>query len=109
LGIAMVDLDEAKAQAIGLPTTAKGTLVGKVYPKTPAQIAGFLPSDLIQKIDGKDINSGKDVQDYVHAHKVLDTLHFLILRNNAAKTLSVVIGQYPDKIMGGRNTDGEDD
>lgn len=97
LGLAMQDVDEVMAKSLGLPATTKGVLVAQVIDGSPAQAAGLERGDIIEKIDGKDVNTGKEVQDIVRAHKVSDTINLFILHNKLGKALAVNIGQYPDK------------
>ena len=67
---------------------------------SPAQAAGLERGDVIEKIDGKDVTAGKEVQEIVRAHKVSDTLNLFILHNKMGKAVAVNIGQYPDKSAG---------
>lgn len=98
LGLAMTDLDETMAKSLGLPITTKGVLVAQVVDGSPAQASGLERGDIIEKIDGKSMAAPKEVQEYVRAHKVSDTLNFFVLRNGSPKAVAVNIGQYPDKI-----------
>jgi Do/DeqQ family serine protease len=96
VGIAMQPLDETMTKSLGLPSTTKGVFVSEVYPESPAQIAGLEPGDIIEKVEGLDVDSAKAVQDLVRAHKVNETLHILVLRKNNLKALACNIGQYPN-------------
>ncbi|HEY9870212.1 MAG TPA: trypsin-like peptidase domain-containing protein [Candidatus Obscuribacterales bacterium] len=98
LGIAMQELDETMAKSLGLSPDTRGVLIANVMDGSPAQAAGLRRGDIIQKIDGNEMLTAKQVQDYVRAHKVSETLNFFVVRNNAPKGISVNIGQYPDKI-----------
>ncbi len=95
LGLAMQDLDDVSAKSLGLPATTKGVLVAQVLDGSPAQNAGLERGDVIEKIDGKDVMTSKEVQETVRAHKVNDTLNFFILHNKLGKAVAVHIGQYP--------------
>ena len=97
LGLAMQDVDDVMAKSLGLPTTTKGVLVAGVIDGSPAQTAGLERGDIIEKIDGKDVVAGKEVQEIVRAHKVSETINMFILRNKMDKAIAVNIGQYPDK------------
>jgi S1-C subfamily serine protease len=72
-----------------------GVFIARVN-EGPAQTAGIVQGDVIQKIDGKDVTSAKEVQDLVHAHKVGDTLHLLVSRASQMHAIACVIGQYPE-------------
>lgn len=102
LGIAMKDIDEHLAKSLELPATTKGVVVANVFKGSPAQLCGIEQGDIIQKINGKDVLKTKDVQDTVRAHKVRETLNFLVLRKTLSKTLPVAIGQYPDRLVAGQ-------
>ena len=52
--------------------------------------------DIIQKIDGKDVTTPKEIQDIVVSHKVGDTVHLLVTRHEIARAMPCVIGQYPE-------------
>ena len=93
----MQDVDDVMAKSLGLPSTTKGVLVAQVIDGSPAQAAGLERGDIIEKIDGKDVAAGKEVQEIVRAHKVSDTLNLFILHNKMGKAVAINIGQYPDK------------
>lgn len=95
LGLAMKEVDEVMAQSLGLPSTTKGVVVAQVMEGSPAQAAGLMRGDIIEKIDGKDVVSGKEIQELVRAHKVSDKLNLFILRNKVGQAVSVNIGEYP--------------
>jgi len=97
LGIYMKELDEKLAKAMGLPPTTRGVAVAGLATDGPAVQAGLAQQDVIQKVDGKNVVNGKDVQEIVRSHKPGETLTLLILRNGQIKALTVKIGTYPDK------------
>jgi serine protease Do len=98
LGISMRSLDSTVLKSIGLPESTKGVFIDSVYPESPAQIAGLEAGDVLQKIEGKDIDSKEEVQKMVFSRKVNDTLHVLVIRKNMAKAFACTIGQYPDAV-----------
>ncbi|HEY9715042.1 MAG TPA: PDZ domain-containing protein, partial [Chroococcales cyanobacterium] len=96
LGISMAPMDDNIAKSIGVPTSTKGVLVAQILPGSPAQSGGLQRGDIIEKLDGQDVASPKQVQDVVRARKVGEPLHLSILRNNALKAIALTIGQYPN-------------
>jgi Do/DeqQ family serine protease len=96
LGIAMQDLEEVLSKSLGLPATTRGVFVAQVIENSPAAAAGLERGDVIQKIDGKDVATSKEVQELVRSHKTSETLHFYLLRNKLGRALSVNIGTYPE-------------
>lgn len=106
LGLAMQELDETMCKSLGLPPGSKGVLIGQVIDGSPARAGGLEQYDVIQKIDGQDMTTAKQVQEYVRSHKVSDTLNFLVVRKNAPKAVAVNIGEYPEPSIAG-NTDDD--
>ena len=92
----MRELSEALLKGMGLPLDTKGVLVSNVIEDGSAAKAGLTRSDIIQKIDGKDIGSSQQLQETVRARKVGETLHLIILRNKEVKPVTVLIGEYSE-------------
>ena len=97
LGIIMQTVDETIAKSLGALPNTKGVVIRKVLDGSAAHSSGLQSADIIQKIEGKDIDSPKAVQDIVHLHHVGDLLHFAVLRKGLLQAVPVKIGQYPDK------------
>jgi len=97
LGIYMQDLNPEIAKAVGLPPAAKGVIIAKVAPESPSQNAGLVPGDVIEKVDGKQVETAKEVQELVKAHKPGEKLSMLIARDGTAQPMSITIGQYPQQ------------
>lgn len=58
LGIEMEDLDPTRAQELGLPASAaRGVLVTRVSPGSPAQRAGLAVGDVIVSVDGREASN----------------------------------------------------
>lgn len=97
VGIYMQDLNEKIARAIGVPANTKGVLIAKVDPEGPAALGGLAAGDVIEKIDGKEVMTSKEVQKRIRSHKVDETVDFLVLRNGALTATTVKLGDYPQK------------
>lgn len=95
LGIYMQDLDAPLRKSLGLPENTKGVLVARVSPDSPADKAGMAQGDVIEKIDGKPMETSKQVQELVRNHKPGDSLNVLVMRNGALTAVTVKIGNYP--------------
>lgn len=95
LGIYMQDLDAAMRKSLGLKENTKGVLIARLSPGSPADQAGLLQGDVIEKIDGKQVETSKQVQEIVRGHKPKDTLNILLLRNGVLTSIEVKIGDYP--------------
>jgi S1-C subfamily serine protease len=94
-GIMMQDIDEKLAKSLGLSNTAKGVIVAHLAPGGPAESSGLQQGDVIQRIDGKVVSSGKEVQEAVRRHKPGDTLDMLVNRNGQLTSVAVKVGEYP--------------
>ena len=71
----------------GFPTAISKVI--DVAPGSPAQAAGFMPGDIIEKVDGKDMDIWEMVSDYVEAHpgKKVD---FVVRRGRAISRMEAV-------------------
>jgi S1-C subfamily serine protease len=96
LGIQMRELDETMAKDLGMATGAKGVVILGFVEGSPAQESGLQPGDVIQKIDGKDMATAKEVKEYVQSKKVSDSMRFAVLRKNHLETVAVNVGNYSD-------------
>jgi Do/DeqQ family serine protease len=95
IGIYMQELDENLARSLGISPNTKGVVVGGLAVNSPAEKSGVAQGDIIVKVDGKSINTGKEVQSIVRSHKPGDTMSIVLLRDGQMKAISVRIGKYP--------------
>lgn len=96
LGIGMKNLTEPMIKSLGLPAGTKGIAVVDVFPESSAERAGIRKQDIIQKIDGKDMLTMRELRDYVRAKKIGDVLNFYIMRDGVGDALEVKLGEYAD-------------
>ncbi len=87
---------------VGRPTVAE------VLPQSPAERAGFMPGDVVRKIDGRDIGNGSDVVMLV-ALRADSTFPVQVERAGKPVVLTVTperarldLGQSGDEVRGGR-------
>ncbi len=97
IGIAMAEVDEHVAETLNLPPNTKGVAVGEVFKNSPAIASGIMTKDVIQKMDGKSVQSPKEVRDYILAHKVDQSIKISLLRDGRPMEVSIKIGQYPEQ------------
>ncbi|MBC8000570.1 MAG: trypsin-like peptidase domain-containing protein, partial [Leptolyngbya sp.] len=97
VGVYMQDVDEKLAKSLGVPANTKGVLIARVEPDGPAEKAGLLPGDVIEKVDGTVVATSKEVQKQIRAKKVNESVTFLVLRNGALTASTIKLGDYPVK------------
>lgn len=98
IGIAMAEVNEQIAESLNLPPDTKGVAVGEVFKGSPAGAGGIISKDVIQKMDGKTVESPKEVRDYILSRKVDQLVKINLLRDGKAVELSIHVGQYPDQV-----------
>jgi S1-C subfamily serine protease len=102
LGIEMADLSPTKKQQINLENKLNiqqdtGVVIKGVLDDSPAQRAGLLPGDVIQKVNAKPVKTAAQVQKLVESSTVGDILVLEINRSGKIQTLKVQSGAYPKK------------
>ncbi len=100
LGIGMKEVSETMAKSLGLGPNTRGVVIAEIYEGSSAEKAGLKKQDIIQKIDGKDVQSPKDIREYVRAKKIGDLLNFYVLRNSSPEAVAVRLGEYPSSLGG---------
>ena len=95
LGIYMQEMDENLARSLGASPNTKGVVIARLAVNSPAEKAGLIQGDIIQKVDGKSISAGKEIQAIVRSHKPGDTMSMVIVRDGKMKAINVKIGNYP--------------
>lgn len=100
LGIHMITLDSESRQAINQETNMQvtaetGVLIVQVVDNSPAEMAGFQPGDIIQKIGGQTVESAVEVQQQVEASEIGEVLAVEVIRNEQTKIVEVRPGSLP--------------
>ncbi len=96
LGIYMQEMDENLARSLGVSSNTKGVVVAGLTPNGPAEKSGLQQGDIIQKVEGKSVKTGKEVQTITRSHKPGQTISLLIFRDGLMKSINVKIGSYPN-------------
>jgi serine protease Do len=97
IGIRMLDLNEEVCSKLGLSADTQGALIVEVISGSPAAKGGLQARDVIQKLDGKTITSGTDVQEIVEHKKVGEKLQVNLLRQGKEVTFNIVLAAKPSK------------
>ena len=81
-------------------TQERGVLVMRVFDNSPADQAGLLRGDIIQKINGVPIKEASKVQELVEASAVGSVLELEVTRNGQTQNIQVRLGTFPAERMG---------
>jgi Do/DeqQ family serine protease len=97
VGIYMQDLEPKLVKSLGLPDGTKGVVVARVGPDSPAAQAGVVQGDVIQRVDGKPVETAKEIQKLVRSHKPGESLNMLLNHNGSLTAASIKVGEYPSE------------
>ncbi|WDP88618.1 MAG: Do family serine endopeptidase [Desulfobacter sp.] len=97
LGVAIQSVSKEMAEYYGLEE-GQGVYVAKAYEDNPAYKAGIRQGDVITGIDGKKIESSRDLTLTIANLKVGQKIKVALIRDGREKTLSVKLGERPDKV-----------
>jgi serine protease Do len=105
LGISLESLSPGLAESFNLPDQ-NGALVGDVLPGGPAQTGGIESGDVIVEFNGKKVTDSGDLQLLVSESAPGTEATVKIIREGAAKTLTVKLGQLPGNVARNNNSHG---
>ena len=97
LGVAIQNVSDEMAEYYKLKP-GEGVYVAKAYEDNPAHKAGIRQGDVILSIDGKKINSSRDLTITIANLKVGQKIKVTLIRGGDEKTIPVKLGKRPDKI-----------
>jgi serine protease Do len=90
IGVALAPLDQNTREQFDLPADAKGALIARVQPNSPAAEAGLRPGDLVVGVDTKAVGSASEAAQAIRgaAHDG-HTIALRIIRNGQAAFVAV--------------------
>jgi len=94
IGVSIQGVNEDMAKALGMPKP-KGAMVISNVKDGAAEEAGILPSDVIIKFDGKDIDEMKTLPQIAAATPIGKKIKVVLIRRGEEKTLSVKVQKMP--------------
>jgi serine protease Do len=95
LGVGIQDLTPDLAEYYGLKDK-QGVLVAQVFEGDPADKAGIKAKDVIIEVDGKSVNSSRELTGMIAAIPVGQKTPIKILRDGQEKTVTVEIAKRPE-------------
>jgi serine protease Do len=94
LGVAIQDLNEEMAQALGFPGV-KGVVVADVQPESPAATAGLRRDDVITELDGRRMDSVAHLRNHVASAGQGTKVRVRLLRGGKPLELTITLGVLP--------------
>ena len=95
LGVFIQGMDPDLAKAMSLPAQTKGVLIADVGKGGPAAKAGLKRGDVVQKIDGKAVDSPGKLRNIIAAAGARRKVKLELLRNGKSKRVTVALGEMP--------------
>ncbi len=95
LGVAIQDVNKELAEYYGIKEKT-GVYVAKVYDDNPAHKAGIRQGDVITMINGRKVDTSRDLTITIANLKVDETIAVKLIRQGKEKTLDVKLGKRPD-------------
>ncbi|MDP1931740.1 MAG: Do family serine endopeptidase [Gammaproteobacteria bacterium] len=91
LGVQIQDLNSLMEETLRTGA-GKGALVTNVLPGSAAEAAGIEVSDVIVEIDGRKVESGRELRNIVGLMRVDKEVQLVLYRNGSRETLTATIG-----------------
>jgi len=107
LGVAIQDLNQELAEYYGI-RGKKGVLVTKVFPDDPADAAGIKPKDIVIEVNGKKVETSRELIRTIADIGVGEKAKILVLRNGKKKTFKVKIAKREDSKIIAQQTPREE-
>jgi len=97
LGVQIQPLSRDAAQALGLPE-ARGALVARVEPDSPAARAGILRQDVIRSINGQPIFESSDLPPIVGAMAPGTRVTMELIRDGKPRTVTATLNSLDERV-----------
>jgi serine protease Do len=101
LGVSVQQITNEQAQQSKLDPPI-GTVVTDVDPGSPAEKAGIIRGDIIQKINGHEVRDAGSVGNRIAETDIGSTVTIDLVREGTPKTVSAEIVEQPSQVIGGR-------
>jgi len=96
MGVGLQEVDPVLAKHLGDPNL-EGSVVGQVYPGTPAADAGLEVGDVIVGIDGRPVDGSATLVRSVGARAPGEKVELTVLRSGETVDLAVKLGERPER------------
>ena len=109
LGVESQPVTADMAKALQLPDGHGGALVAGVEANSPAAKAGLQAGDVISAVDGRTVETPRDLALDVSAVKPGAEAKLSVLRDGAARTVNVAVSELPNDRAGSRDAGSDGD
>jgi serine protease Do len=99
LGVMIQDITPELAESFGI-TETKGVIVADVLPDSPAEKDGLKRGDIVEKINGKQVENANQLSRSIAAMKPDAAVTLDVIRDGKPVTVKVTIGIMPEEIPG---------
>ncbi|MGJ8516791.1 DegQ family serine endoprotease [Carnimonas bestiolae] len=94
LGAAIQEVSKDLAESLGLSDT-KGALIAQLKQGAPGDKGGLQPGDVVQSVNGQEIDTPDELPRRVSAIKPGDTATLGIVRDGKRQNLKITVGDWP--------------
>ncbi len=94
LGVEIQPVTKDIAESLGMKDD-KGALVANAQDDSPAKKAGIVAGDVITQVDGKDVDSTKELARLIAAYTPGKSVDVTVLHNGETETVKVELGTLP--------------
>ncbi|HIL80282.1 MAG TPA: PDZ domain-containing protein [Myxococcales bacterium] len=99
LGIEFQDLDPALREVMDLPSSITGSLINRVRPGGPADIAGIRRGDVLTRLDGRSIQSARQLFEVLETTTPEQRMTVGYWRDEKLSTAEVVAKEIPENVV----------
>ncbi len=107
LGVSFQAITDELAQQEDL-AASQGAWVTRVVPDSPADEAGLQEGDIIQQVDGQEVDGKHTLRDLINAHRPGDRIELAVLRGRRELRVEVELGTRPGDFIEGGLIPGQD-
>ena len=106
VGIRLHDIDGKLAKKLGIKN---GVLIPEVDEKGPGKAAGLLSGDVVIKLDGTDVSSGKQLAGAIASLEVGDQIVLTVNRSGKEKEIKLVLAPWGEKTAEVKGSEKKED
>ncbi|MBN9275119.1 MAG: PDZ domain-containing protein, partial [Mesorhizobium sp.] len=106
LGVGIQPVTAEIADSLGLKSD-KGTLVSNAQEAGPGKKAGIVAGDVITQVNGKDVDSPKELARTIGAYAPGKSVDVTVWRDGKSQTIKVDLGTLPSSDKQASNDDGK--